>query len=145
DRGHCRSVMAGCSLLPALLFLLCSQVETYTAFYLVASALGALQACTLYAPAFAVLARRVGASGARASATASTLWGCFASTACIPLVQFFSVAHGWRRALLLLAVINLLLCAVSLVCLRPDYELGSVDAASTVGRQRDRAVLRVTV
>ncbi|HLV29683.1 MAG TPA: MFS transporter [Burkholderiaceae bacterium] len=145
DRGHGRSVMAGCSLLAALLFLLWSQVETYTAFYLVATALGALQACTLYEPAFAVLARRVGASGARAGVTQITLWGGFASTAFIPLVQFFIDAHGWRGALLLLAVINLLLCAVYLVCIRPDYDLGSVDAASTVGRQRDRAVLRVTV
>jgi predicted MFS family arabinose efflux permease len=66
-----------------------------------------LQAATLYEPAFAVATRRFGASGARRAITALTLWGGFASTVFIPLIQVLMDGFGWRVALLVLAAVNL--------------------------------------
>src|SRR5690606_28814942 len=42
-----------------------------------------------------------------------TLWGGFASTVFIPLVQFLLDHWGWRDALIVLALINGLICAVA--------------------------------
>lgn len=81
------------------------------AFYLLVGGIGALQAATLYEPAFAVVARRTGAVHARAGITAVTLWGGFASTVFIPLVQWLLDAGGWRGALMVLGAINIVLCA----------------------------------
>ncbi len=55
------------------LLLLWSQVAW--AFYVLVGGIGALQAATLYEPAFAVVARRVGPGHSRAGITALTLSG----------------------------------------------------------------------
>lgn len=143
DRGHGRVLLSASSLLVGGLFLLWSRIETQAAFYVVATLLGALQACTLYEPAFAVLARRVGAARARAGVTRITLWGGFASTVFIPAVQFFLDRWSWREALLGLALVNFLLCALYVWQIRPQADARD-DSRQDPGqaRARDRAVLR---
>ncbi|WP_029349562.1 MFS transporter [Bosea sp. 117] len=111
DRGHGRSIMTMGSVLAGLLLVLWSQVDDIILFYLAVAGIGALQAATLYDPAFAVIARRAGPAHARSGITALTLWGGFASTVFIPLVQFLLDTMGWRDALLVLAAINILVCA----------------------------------
>ena len=111
DRGYGRLVMAAGSALAGLLLLAWSQVEGRLAFTASVAGIGILQAATLYEPAFAVVARRSGATGARAGITALTLWGGFASTVFIPLVQMLIDIEGWRGALMVLGGINLVLCA----------------------------------
>jgi predicted MFS family arabinose efflux permease len=111
DRGHGRLVMAAGSVLAGVLLLAWSQATNLLVFYVCAAGVGALQAATLYEPAFAVVARRAGAGHARAGITALTLWGGFASTVFIPLVQFLLDRYGWRDTLIVLGAINLLLCA----------------------------------
>lgn len=111
DRGYGRWVMSGASLTAGLLYLLWSQVDSIAFFYVVVPLLGGLQAATLYEPAFAVLARRVGALDARRAITALTLWGGFASTVFVPLVQWLIATLGWRGALMVLGAINAFLCA----------------------------------
>jgi predicted MFS family arabinose efflux permease len=106
DAGHGRKVMAGASLAAALLLGAWSRIETLGSFYLVFALIGALHAATLYEPAFAVATRRFGPSGARRAITELTLWGGFASTVFIPLIQVTMDALGWRMALLVLAAIN---------------------------------------
>ncbi len=113
DKGYGRALMGGASLLAAVLLAFWSQVDSLLGFYLLIAGLGALQAAALYEPAFAVIARRVGSNKARAGITAITLWGGFASTVFIPLVQFLLDHWGWRDALLVLALINGLICAVA--------------------------------
>ncbi|MCI2808827.1 MFS transporter [Eoetvoesiella caeni] len=113
DKGHGRMLMGGASLMAAVLLALWSQVDSLIGFYLLIAGIGGLQAAALYEPAFAVIARRVGAGRARAGITAITLWGGFASTVFIPLVQFLLDHWGWREALLVLALINGLVCAVA--------------------------------
>lgn len=113
DKGYGRVLMGGASLMAGVLLAFWSQVDSLLGFYLLVAGLGALQAAALYEPAFAVMARRVGAGRARAGITAITLWGGFASTVFIPLVQFLLDHWGWRDALLVLALINGLICAAA--------------------------------
>ncbi len=111
DRGHGRQVMALSSVAAGLLLLLWSQAESVVTFYVAAAGAGCLQAATLYEPAFAVVARRFGSAGARRGITALTLWGGFASTVFIPLIQFLIDTAGWRGALIVLGAVNILVCA----------------------------------
>lgn len=145
DRGHGRLLLTGSSLLAGLLFVLWSRIETYTAFFGVAMLLGALQACLLYEPAFAVLARRVGSDRARNGVTQITLWGGFSSTLFIPLIQYFIGTYGWRGTLLVLAIVNVLLCLVYARSIRPRLDRLESGSEPMEGRARDRAVLRATL
>jgi MFS family permease len=106
DRGHGRLIMSLGSLAAGLFFIAWSQVQSLGPFLLIAAGLGALQAAVLYEPAFAVIAHRAG-GGARGAITALTLWGGFASTVFIPLVQILLDGFGWRGALIGLGLINL--------------------------------------
>lgn len=110
DRGHGRLLMSGASVLAGLLLLAWSQVEGLVTFYVVLAALGCMQAATLYEPAFAVIARRVGPLNARKGITALTLWGGFASTVFIPVIQFLIETQGWRGALLVMGAVNIAVC-----------------------------------
>lgn len=111
DRGRGRTVMAAGSVLAGLLLIAWSQVESLVLFYVLIGGIGTLQAATLYEPAFAVVARRTGPERARAGITALTLWGGFASTVFIPLVQFLLDHLGWRETLIVLGAVNLVVCA----------------------------------
>lgn len=144
DRGHGRWVMGLASLLAGGLFLLWSQVATLTAFYVIVGALGALQAATLYEPAFAVVARRVGPARSRSGITALTLWGGFASTVFIPLVQWLLDLWGWRAALMVLAAINIIVCAgVYLIFIQPGRDAIPSDTLTQEGRrQQNRRAVR---
>ncbi|MHA6299942.1 MFS transporter [Devosia sp. CAU 1758] len=112
DRGHGRYVMAGASVLAGLLLLAWSQVKSLPMFYLMVAGVGALQAATLYEPAFAVIARRAGPEHARNGITALTLWGGFASTVFVPPIQNLLDAFGWRGTLEILGAVNIAVCAV---------------------------------
>jgi predicted MFS family arabinose efflux permease len=88
-----------------------SLADSVWLFYAAAAGVGALQAATLYDAAFAVIARRSGPARARGGITALTLWGGFASTVFIPIVQVLLDRYGWRGALQGLAAVNVVLCA----------------------------------
>jgi predicted MFS family arabinose efflux permease len=108
DRGHGRTVMTLGSGLAGLLLLLWSQINGLWALYPLLAGIGLAQAMTLYEPAFAVVARRYGLA-ARRGITALTLWGGFASTVFVPLIQFLLDYLDWRGTLVALGAINLAL------------------------------------
>ncbi|TCT05064.1 MFS transporter [Aquabacter spiritensis] len=138
DKGNGRWVMAGGSILAGLALLAWSQVRDIALFYVLVAAIGVLQAATLYEPAFAVVARRTGAGAARAGITALTLWGGFASTVFVPLIQALLDGVGWRGALIALGAVNLLVCApLYAAVIRPAADHG---AAAGVGRPLAAAV-----
>ena len=110
DRIGGRGVMTGGSLAGAALLGLLTQVQSVAALYLVWAALGAVMAATLYDPAFAVITRLF-ASNYRRAITTLTLFGGFASTVFWPLTQFLIAELGWRNTLLVLAMLNLAVCA----------------------------------
>ncbi len=146
DRGKGRYVMALAATAAGLLLLAWSQVSSMVLFYLILAGIGCLQAATLYEPAFAVVARRVGAAQARRGITALTLWGGFASTVFIPLVQFLIDGYGWRGALIVLGLVNIGLCgglyflAIDPAKDRPDCDL---EPAEAQGLRRRGAVVAV--
>lgn len=129
DRGRGRLIMAGGSVLAGLLLLAWSQVSDLVGLYAIVGLLGALQAATLYEPAFAVIARRFGAAQARGAITALTLWGGFASTVFIPLIQLLIDTSGWRGALVALGAINLFVCGgLYSAVIRADADFAQADA-----------------
>lgn len=141
DRGRGRLIMTGGSVLAGLLLLAWSQVNDLVGLYVIVGLLGALQAATLYEPAFAVIARRFGASHARGAITSLTLWGGFASTVFIPLIQFLIDTGGWRGALVTLGIINLTLCAgLYLTVINPDADFVQADANPNAGQPPPRHV-----
>ncbi|MCC5857936.1 MAG: MFS transporter [Ectothiorhodospiraceae bacterium] len=111
DRGFGRRLMVGGSILAGLLLVAWSQVQTLALYYLILAGLGLTQAAILYEAAFAVVARREGPVQARHGITALTLWAGFASTVFIPLTEWFIMLGGWRWALAVLGMVNLVLCA----------------------------------
>lgn len=111
DLGHGRTVMTGGSILAALLLGLWAMVSNYPAFMMIWFGLGIAMSAVLYEPAFAVLAGHLGLL-TRRGITVMTLVAGFASTIFIPLTHLLIEALGWRTALLVLAALNLGLCAV---------------------------------
>jgi drug/metabolite transporter (DMT)-like permease len=92
DRGHGRTVTTLGSGLAGLLLLAWSQIASLWALYPLLAGIGLAQAMTLYEPAFAVVARRYD-SEARRGITALTLWGGFASTVFVLVIQFLLVVE----------------------------------------------------
>lgn len=111
DRGLGRWVMSLSSVAAGVLLFFWSQVTDPVVYYIIFAAIGCLHAATLYEPAFAVIARRVGPDKARRGITAVTLWGGFASTVFIPLIQLLIEWYGWRNTLMVLGSVNILICA----------------------------------
>ncbi len=111
DRGHGRWVMSLASVAAGLLLFAWSRVSDPLTYYVIFAAIGSLHAATLYEPAFAVIARRTGPDRARRGITAVTLWGGFASTVFVPLIQLLIEWYGWRDTLMVLGSINILVCA----------------------------------
>lgn len=111
DLGYGRAVMTGGSVLAALLLGLWALTADYLAFMLIWFGLGIAMSAVLYEPAFAVLAGHLGLM-TRRGITVMTLVAGFASTVFIPLTHLLIEAIGWRGALLVLAAMNLGLCAV---------------------------------
>ncbi|GEO14673.1 MFS transporter [Microvirga aerophila] len=111
DLGHGRAVMTGGSVLAALLLALWAWTDNYPTFLLIWFGLGIVMAAVFYEPAFAVLAGQLGLL-TRRGITIMTLVAGFASTVFIPLTHVLIEGFGWRGALLVLAAMNLGLCAV---------------------------------
>lgn len=111
DRGYGRQVMSVGSVLGGALLMALTVLDSAFWLYPVFIGLGVAQAMTLYEPAFAVVARRFGAKGARQGITALTLWGGFAGTVFVPLLQGLIELYDWKVGLLVLGASNILLAA----------------------------------
>lgn len=123
DRGHGRWVMGLGAIASGLLLFAWSQVDSLPLFYAVFAGIGLTQAAVFYEPAFAVTMRRVGPDHARRAITAVTLWGGFASTVFVPLVQLLLDQLGWRGALLALGGMNILVAGgLHLAVIRPALD-----------------------
>jgi MFS family permease len=121
DRVHGRSIMSGGAFLAALLLFGWSHVNSIFMLYAVFALMGIAQAMTLYEPAFAVIAKRFG-SDANRKITALTLWGGFASTLFVPVIQFLLFHLNWRNALLILATIHVAIGILYYRLISPNKE-----------------------
>jgi MFS family permease len=106
DRRSPRAVMTIGSIAGVALVLAWSQVHGLAAFYLLWAGIGVVMAAVLYEPAFVVLAKWFPEPAERRRAmTAMTLVAALASFIFLPLAQALIDAHGWRDALVALALI----------------------------------------
>jgi predicted MFS family arabinose efflux permease len=140
--------MAGGSLLGGLLLLAWSQIGSLWALYPLMAGIGLAQAMNLYEPAFAVIVRRVGTE-ARQGITTLTLWGGFASTVFVPLIQFLLDHRSWRETLMILGLIMLAVCVPLHLAVigqgRPTLPAPPGDAAPLQGRLAVRWAIKQPV
>lgn len=144
DRGWGKWVMAGASIAAMGVFGWWSVTDHLMSFYIICALSGVIQAALLYEPAFAVLARRVGASQSRAGITHITLWGGFASTVFIPITGYLISLYDWRTTLLLLGAVNVAYGVVYLLSIQPQKDVAH--SQDPLQRQadasRDKQVVR---
>jgi MFS family permease len=121
DSRSPRALMTGGSVAATLLIATWSQIHGLAAFYALWAALGVAMALVLYEPAFVVLAKWFpDAAERRRAMTAMTLVAALASFIFMPLSQALIDSHGWREALLILAVVlGLVTIPLHAVVLRP--------------------------
>lgn len=106
DSRSPRPLMTLGSAAGVLLVLGWSQVRGLEAFYALWLAMGLVMAAVLYEPAFIVLAKWFpGPAERRRAMTALTLVAALASFVFLPLSQALIEAHGWRHALVILALV----------------------------------------
>ena len=108
DRRGARAIMTFGSCLGVLLLLAWSGIRDLPLFYLLWAAIGLAMACTLYDPAFAVIARWFSgphAAGRAGAMMIVTLLAGLASTIFLPVSAWLVELQGWRTALLSLAAI----------------------------------------
>ena len=109
DRGKANFVMPMGSLAAAVGLWLLAQAHHKLDIYVAWTVLGSAMAMVLYTAAFAVVTYRFPSHYRQAIITLSLLGG-LASTLFIPLVAWMVQHLGWRQALEILALLQLLLC-----------------------------------
>lgn len=144
DRGWGKWIMAGASLAAMGVLSWWSVTDHLMSFYVICALAGAIQAATLYEPAFAVLARRVGPANARSGITHITLWGGFASTVFVPIIGALIVRYDWRATLLILGMVNVVYGIIYLFTIRPDRDVEHAQNAQARKEHvtRDRQIVR---
>ena len=122
-----RALMTAGSIAGMVLVLAWSRIEGLAAFYALWAGIGLVMATVLYEPAFVVLAKWFPAAGQRRQAlTVLTLVAALASFIFLPLSQALIDAHGWRDALVILAIIlAVITIPIHALVLRPAPEARS--------------------
>lgn len=110
DKGYGRNVMAGGSVLAGLLLVAGSQINSLLWFYVVFAGIGFLHAATLYDAAFSVIAKNFNIVETKRYISSITLWGGFAATIFIPLIELALNQWSWRIVMIILGGVNLTIC-----------------------------------
>lgn len=139
DRHGARGIMTAGSVLATALLVWWSQVHSLLGYYMLWALLGLASSAVLYEPAFAVVATWF--RSRRGSAlTVLTFVGGFASVAFVPLASWLVATHGWRDALLWLAVMYAVITVPlhGIVLRRHPDDVGlEPDGRSPVAARRD--------
>lgn len=104
DRRGGHGLMTAGSILGAVALVAWSQVVTVSQLYAVFVAIGVASAMVLYQPAFAILVAVLDPARRANALLAVTLVAGFASSVFFPLTGVLVDRHGWRGAVLTLAV-----------------------------------------
>jgi MFS family permease len=100
-----RGLMTAGSILGTLAVLGWSRVDSLAQLYAVFAAIGVASAMVLYEPAFAVVVSWFDGRGRANALLAITIVAGFSSSVFLPLTGLLVEAAGWRRALIVLAVL----------------------------------------
>ncbi len=140
-RGGREMISLGASF-AALMMVAWSRVESLAGLYLVFAGMGLSQAMALNNMSFAVVTANV--SDFRRGLNMVTLVAGLAPSAALPLAGWLTAAYGWRVALLALAAVQFLGCAVvAFVVLRGT--IGSRTHESAEDAARDGSPLRAAL
>jgi hypothetical protein len=104
DRHGPRALMTTGSVLGTLLVLAWAAVDQLWELYAIWTGIGLVIAMVCYEPAFATITAWFGSQRFRALLVLTVVAG-FASTIFVPLTGWLVQAHGWRHALVVLAVV----------------------------------------
>ncbi len=110
DKGLGAEILAGGAALGGMALLALSQAQTLTHWYLAWSAVGLAMSACLYDTCFAFLTRRLGPA-ARPAIIRVTLVAGLASTLAFPLGAVLAEHYGWRVAVVVFGLMQLLLTA----------------------------------
>lgn len=135
DRHGARLLMPAGAVLATVVLVGWSRVASTVAWWALMAGMGVAMAAVQYEPAFAVIATWFRRGRARALSLL-TLTGAFASLAGVPLAAVLVQRHGWRSALLHLAVIfgGLTILPLAVVLRRHPRDVGSApDGAASGG------------
>jgi MFS family permease len=137
DRHGPRLLMTLGSCAAALLILAWSAVRTLWAFYLIWAGIGLVMAAIFYEPCFAAVAVWFARYRSRAL-TILTFVAGFASVIYIPLIAWLVRTHGWRSALVILAItLAILTIPVHAILLRHlPQDLGLAPDGGTEAERR---------
>ncbi len=102
DKGRGAELMAGTTLLGAVMLSLLPMADSIWVFAGIWLVIGMVLACTLYEPCFAIITRTRGAD-ARRAITMVTLVAGFAGTVSFPINHAVAEAFGWQAAVLTFA------------------------------------------
>jgi MFS family permease len=138
-----RGLMTAGALLGALSLVLWSQITELWQLYAVWVMIGIASAMTLYEAAFAVTAR-MAPGNYRRGITVITLLGGLASTVFIPLTHWLSESLDWRRALLVLAIVELGVCVTTALLALPRASR-RVSRAETIAEPSNRSMMLARV
>lgn len=141
DRLGGRVVMAIGSFISAMLLALLSQTHSIAGFYCIWAGLGLAMSMVLYEPAFAVIMDGF-RSDARKAITTLTLAGGLASSVFWPVTQGLLTALGWRKTLIVLASLHLLICTPLHAFFLPKFSgsnLKGREESEGLGRPRKSA------
>ena len=142
DRHGGRALMTLGSIGAGLLLVAWSQLSSLHAFFVLWLALGACMGCVLIETVFAILNQHFG-DDVRRAITAVTLVTGFSGTLFVPFIGALLPALGWRDALLVLASLNLLVCApIHFVFAPPPAARAPHAATGDAAHDAARAVMR---
>lgn len=111
DKGLGCKVMAAGSVIAGFLLVAGSQINSLLFLYIIFAGIGIVQAATLYEAAFSVINNNHQHSDAKSKIVTLTLWGGFASTIFIPLIELMLSNFSWQMTFILLGVINIFVCS----------------------------------
>ncbi|GAA1393031.1 MFS transporter [Catellatospora coxensis] len=143
DRRPGRGLMTAGSALGTLAVVALSQAnavwQVYAAFVLI----GLAGAAALYEAAFTVVVHQLGAARRASAVLTITVVAGFASTIFIPTTGWLTAEHGWRTALLILAVLHGAITIPAHLLTIPGTAPGTaISPAPHHDRRANRRVLR---
>lgn len=140
DRRGGRTLMTLGSIGAGLLLLGWSRISSLYAFFALWLALGACMSCVLIETVFTIINQHFGEE-ARSGLTALTLVTGFSGTIFVPFIGVLLPALGWREAMLVLAALNLFVCAPIHFAFAPSWAPAHPHPDAPGGKAADAGVV----
>ncbi|MEV4416733.1 MFS transporter, partial [Catellatospora sp. NPDC049609] len=142
DRRPARGLMAAGAALGSAAVVALSQARALWQVYAAFAVIGLAAAASLYEAAFTVVVHQLGAARRSGAMLTITVVAGFASTVFIPATGWLTAQHGWRTALLVLALGHAAITVTGHLLAVPATPPVSAAAVTATGGPRGTRVLR---